>query len=137
MSIRFSLDERPTAAQFIALLEAAGIAHRRPVDRPELIQAALDGSQVVITAWDGDDLVGALRAITDFHLHCYVGEIAVQPGNQRGGIGLAMQQLLREQLGPDCKIKLSSTREASTYYPRIGYVRPEFFWELSPGTPLG
>ena len=137
MSVRFTLDERPTAAQFIALLEAAGIAHRRPVDRPEVIQAALDGSQVVITAWDGDELVGALRAITDFHLHCYVGEIAVLPGNQRGGIGLAMQQLLREQLGADCKIKLSSTREAATYYPRIGYVRPEFFWELSPDTPLG
>lgn len=137
MTVRLSLDERPTAAQFIALLDAAGIAHRRPIDKPEIIQAALDRSQVVVTAWDGDELIGALRAITDFHLHCYVGEIAVKPGNQRGGIGLAMQRLVREQLGPECKIKLSSTLEASTYYPRIGYVRPEFFWELPPSTPLG
>ena len=117
MSVRYSTDARPTAAQYIALLEAAGIAHRRPVDRPEVIQAALDGSQVVVTAWDGDELVGALRAITDFHLHCYVGEIAVQPGNQRGGIGLEMQRLLRNHLGPDCKIKLSSTREAVHLLP--------------------
>lgn len=137
MTVRLSLDERPTVAQYIELLTSAGIAHRRPVDRPDLIQAALDGSQVVVTAWDGERLVGALRAITDFSLHCYVGEIAVEPGNQRGGIGLAMQRLLRDQLGPECKIKLSSTREASTYYPRIGYTRPEFFWELPPGTPLG
>ena len=137
MSVRLSLEKRPSAAQFIALLEAAGIAHRRPVDRPDIIQAALDGSNVVVTAWDGDALVGALRAITDFCLHCYVGEIAVDPGNQRAGVGLEMQRLLRNQLGPECKIKLSSTEQASTYYPRIGYVRPEFFWELPPGTKLG
>lgn len=137
MNLLFSLDARPTAAEFIALLTAAGLAGRRPVDRPEVIQAALDGSQLIVTAWEGDSLVGALRAITDFHLHCYVGELAVLPGNQRGGVGLRLQQLLREQLGPDCKIKLSSTTAASTYYPRIGYTRPEFFWELAPGTPLG
>lgn len=137
MTVRYSLESRPTAARYIALLTTAGIAHRRPVDQPEVIQAALDGSNVVVTAWDGDELVGALRAITDFQLHCYVGEIAVQPGNQRGGIGLAMQQLLRDQLGPTCTIKLSSTPDAASYYPRIGYVRPAFFWELPPGAPLG
>jgi len=44
---------------------------------------------------------------------------------------------LRAQLAAECKIKLSSTPDAATYYPRIGYTRPEFFWELEPGAPLG
>jgi len=126
-----------SAEQYIELLRKAGIAHRRPIDRPEVIQGALDGSQVLVTAWDGDALVGALRAITDFHLHCYVGEIAVVSGSQRSGIGLELQRLLRAQVGPECKIKLTSTEKASTYYPRIGYTRPDFFWELEPGAPLG
>ena len=93
MSLRFSFDERPSAAEYIELLEAAGIAHRRPVDQPDVIQAAIDGAQVFVSAWDGDALVGALRAITDFHLHCYVCEIAVDPTHQRAGIGLELQRL--------------------------------------------
>lgn len=137
MTVGFRLDVRPTAAQFIALLGAAGLAHRRPVDKPEVIQAAIDGAQVLVTAWDGDSLVGALRAITDFHLHCYVGEIAVDPAHQRGGVGLELQRQLRRQLGPQCKIKLSSTSDAATYYPHIGYERIEHAWELKPGTDLG
>ena len=137
MAFAYRLDARVSAEQYIGLLRRAGIAHRRPIDRPEVIQGALDGSDVLVTAWDGDELVGALRAITDFHLHCYVGEIAVVPESQREGIGIELQRLLRTQLGPECKIKLTSTREAASYYPRIGYTRPDFFWELEPGAPLG
>ena len=137
MGVTYRLDARLSAGQYIDLLSRAGIAHRRPVDRPELIQAALDGSSLLATAWAGDTLVGALRAITDFHLHCYVGELAVAPEHQHEGIGLELQRMLRAQLAPECKIKLSSTPDAATYYPRIGYTRPEFFWELKPGTPLG
>ena len=137
MTLRYSLEHRPTAAQFIALLEDAGIAHRRPVDQPDVIQAAIDGAQLVVTAWDGDRLVGALRAITDFHLHCYVCELAVRPTSQRSGIGIELQRRLRAQLGPECKIKLSSTSEAASYYPSIGYQAVEFMWELKPDTELG
>ncbi|MGC4174134.1 GNAT family N-acetyltransferase [Demequina sp.] len=137
MSFEYRLDARPSAAEYIALLADAGLAHRRPVDKPDVIQAAIDGAQVMVTAWDGYCLVGALRAITDFHLHCYVGEIAVASTAQRAGVGLAMQRLLRDQLGPECKIKLSSTEDAATYYPRIGYTPIKRAWELLPGTDLG
>jgi hypothetical protein len=137
LTLEFRTDARPSAEQFIALLTAAGIAHRRPIDKPDVIQAAIDGAQVMVTAWDGASLVGALRAITDFHLHCYVAEIAVAPTAQRTGVGLEMQRALRSQLGPECRIKLSSTTDAATYYPRIGYSRVEHAWELKPGAPLG
>jgi hypothetical protein len=136
VTLQFSVEQRPTAVQYIALLEAAGMAHRRPVDKPDVIQSAIDGAQLMVTAWDGDSLVGALRAITDFHLHCYVCEIAVDPTRQRGGIGVELQRLLRAQLGPECRIKLSSTPDAATYYPHIGYQRVEFAWELKAGTAL-
>jgi len=136
LSLRYTLDERPSAAVYIALLTAAGIAHRRPVDQPDVIQAAIDGAQVFVSAWDGDALIGALRAITDFHLHCYVCEIAVVPTRQREGIGLELQRRLRSNLGDQCRIKLSSTRDAATYYPRIGYEPVEFMWELKPSTHL-
>jgi hypothetical protein len=137
LTLAYRLDRRPSAAQYIALLEVAGIAHRRPVDKPDVIQAAIDGAQLMVTAWDGDRLVGALRAITDFHLHCYVCELAVMPDAQRGGVGLELQRAARTQLGPECRIKLSSTTDAATYYPRIGYERVEFAWELKPNSSLG
>jgi GNAT superfamily N-acetyltransferase len=137
LSVEYSLDSRPSAAAYIALLTSAGIAHRRPVDQPALIQTAIDSAQVLVTAWDASALVGALRAITDFTLHCYVCELAVVPSHQGGGIGVELQTRLRTQLGPECKVRLSSTPDAATYYPRIGYEPVELVWELKPGARLG
>lgn len=125
------------AAAYIDLLRRSTLGERRPVDRPDVIAGALAGSDVLVTAWDGPTLVGAARAITDFHLHCYLADLCVDQAYQRRGIGLELQRTLRGVLGPECKLKLSAAPAAAKYYPRVGYERNERAFELPPGRPLG
>ncbi|MDN4474569.1 GNAT family N-acetyltransferase [Demequina sp. SYSU T00192] len=134
--LAYRTDRRIAAGEYIDLLGRSTLGARRPIDRPDVIAGALEGSDVVVTAWDGPLLVGAARAITDFHLHCYLADLCVDESYQRQGIGLELQRVLRSLLGPLCKLKLSAAPAAAEYYPRVGYERNDRAWELPPGRPL-
>ncbi|WP_062529207.1 GNAT family N-acetyltransferase [Demequina rhizosphaerae] len=134
--VEYRSDVRPTAAQYIDAARRSTLGERLPIDEPDLIQEALDRSDIVVTAWDGERLVGFLRAITDFRLICYLQELGVDADRQREGIGLALQVEMRALLGPRCKIRVSEAPGAAGYYARHGYARHHRSWELLPGDPL-
>ena len=64
MNIRYSFDEKPTADQIIELYDDAGLP--RPTHDKERIRKMYDNSNLIVTAWDGDVLVGVSRSITDW-----------------------------------------------------------------------
>jgi len=37
----------------------------------------IKNSNLVVSAWDGDNLVGIARSMTDFHYACYLSDLAV------------------------------------------------------------
>lgn len=137
MGIVYAREQDLAVGEYVDLLHRSGLAQRRPVDDLDRMEGGLRGSSVVLTARQDGVLVGALRANTDFHLHCYLADLAVDAALQRGGIGLELQRKLVDLLAPGCKLKLSAAPDAHEYYPRIGYVPNERAWELPPGTPLG
>ena len=59
----------------------------RPIDDLGRMRRMFEGSNVVLTAWDGDRLVGVLRGVTDGAYTTYVCDLAVHPDYQRSGIG--------------------------------------------------
>ncbi|SEI89058.1 GNAT family N-acetyltransferase [Demequina mangrovi] len=130
-------DAAVTAAQYVEAVRLTAIASRMPLDSPEVIEAALAASDILVTAWDGDRLVGFLRAVTDFQLICYLQELGVVEGYQGAGVGLELQRLMRGMLGPRCKVRVSEAPSAAGYYARVGYRRHDRSWELLPGEPLG
>ena len=67
---------------------------RRTADRERLAQL-VRGSLYVVSAWDGDRLVGFARAISDGAANAYISTVAVLPAYQRRGIG---RELLRRLL---------------------------------------
>ena len=50
----------------IDLYRASTLGERRPVDDPERMAAMLRNANLVVTAWDGELLVGIARSLTDF-----------------------------------------------------------------------
>jgi len=136
MSIVYRTDATLTADQYIDVLVRSTLGQRRPIDDPDLISRALAGSDILVTAWDGSALVGFARAITDFHLHCYLADLGVDAAYQRRGIGLELQREVRALLGAGCKLKLSAAPAASDYYARCGYTKNDRAWELPPGARL-
>lgn len=86
-NIEYRVDEKISVEQFIDLLNRSTLAARRPLESAERVQRMLDHANLIVTAWDGDKLVGVSRSVTDFSFCCYLSDLAVDESYQRSGIG--------------------------------------------------
>jgi len=130
MDIRYEINAQVSVEQFLQLLKNSSLAERRPVDDLSCLAGMLDNSNLTVTAWSGDTLVGIARSVTDFHYACYLSDLAVDSDYQRLGIGKALQHITQEQLGPKCKLILIAGPAANAYYGRIGFENNERCWVL-------
>lgn len=80
----------------------------------------LKHANVLITAWEGDKLVGVSRALTDFSFCCYLSDLAVDEAYQRRGIGKRLIEETKKTAGNDAKLILLAAPAAVDYYPKVG-----------------
>jgi predicted N-acetyltransferase YhbS len=111
----------PTAEQVIELYENADLP--RPTHDPQRIRAMFDNSDLIITAWDENKLVGVSRTITDWVWCSYLADLAISPAYKRSGIGKKLIELAREKIGERSMLLLLSVPTAMDYYPKVGFVR--------------
>jgi GNAT superfamily N-acetyltransferase len=123
MEIHYSLEIIPTAEQIIALYENSGLP--RPTNDTERIKKMYQNSDLIITAWDKDILVGISRNITDWVWSCYLADLAVRHEYQKFGIGKELIELTKEKVGLQCMILLLSVPTAMDYYPKVGFTKEE------------
>jgi predicted N-acetyltransferase YhbS len=97
------------------------------------MEGMVEHADLMVTAWDGDKLVGVARAITDFYYACWLSELAVDRAYQRRGIGKALVAHIQSALGPHCKLRLIAAPAAADYYSHIGFERNSRCWEILPG----
>ena len=57
---------------------------------PARLRRAIEASTYVRAAWDGDAVVGLIRASADAVFLCFVHDLLVAPSHQRRGIGRAL-----------------------------------------------
>lgn len=113
----------------IDLYRASTLGERRPVDDRERMKQMLSHANLVITAWDGNQLVGISRAMTDFVYATYLSDLAVRLSHQKSGIGKEL--IRRTQLAaPKASVILLSAPKAVEYYPRIGFTQHPSAWIL-------
>lgn len=125
MNITYTKDKTISAEQFIDVLKRSTLDQRRPVDDTERIQRMLDYGNVLVTAWDGDKLVGVSRALTDFSFCCYLSDLAVDESYQHKGIGKELIRLTHEAASYQTALILLAAPAAREYYPKIGMPRFE------------
>lgn len=68
--------------------------------------AMMAHANLIVTAWDADQLVGIARSLTDYAYIAYLSDLAVRDTHQRRGIGTQLIQCTRDKLGPDAMIVL-------------------------------
>lgn len=134
--ISFKKDAPLTLEQFTALYRESTLAERRPAERPEIMQQMKDNADVTITAWDGEDLVGISRSLTDFGYVAYLADLAVAKSHQNQGIGRSLIAETRAALGPDCMLVLLAAPAADRFYPRVGFSHNPRAWVLAGSEPL-
>lgn len=111
----------PTVQGIVKLYNDAGLP--RPTHDPKRIKAMFENSDLIITAWDQDKLVGVSRTITDWVWCSYLADLAVSPDYKRSGIGKKLIDLTREKIGEQSMLLLLSVPTAMDYYPKVGFVR--------------
>lgn len=130
MSITYKVNSPISAQQFIGLLESSTLAQRRPTDDKVCMEGMVTNANLMVTAWDGDLLVGVARSMTDFHYACYLSDLAVHREYQKKGIGKELQRVTQKQLGGKCKLILIAAPDAHSYYGHIGYSNHPRCWVL-------
>jgi ribosomal protein S18 acetylase RimI-like enzyme len=131
--IRYQTGNDLELDQVVDLYRASTLGARRPIDDRERFAAMLKNANLVITAWEGDLLVGISRAITDFSFFTYLADLVVRDSHQRRGIGKELMRLTQKYSGPKTSILLLAAPAAETYYPHVGFEHASQAWLLKPG----
>ena len=117
MSIEYRDTHDIDLDQLAALFDAVGW-QRRTADRVRLARL-VSGSLWVVSAWDGEQLVGFARAISDGAFNAYISTVAVLPAYQKRGIGRELvRRLIDDRDG--IQFVLHANERAYPFYLHIG-----------------
>ena len=123
MNISYKSDVIPSADKIIDLYKSSGMP--RPVNDKARISKMYENSNLVISAWDGELLVGISRCLTDFCWSCYLADLSVRHGYKHKGIGKKLIDLIKEKIGEQTMLLLLSVPTAMGYYPKVGFNKVE------------
>ncbi|WP_141502901.1 GNAT family N-acetyltransferase [Paenibacillus luteus] len=129
--IRYQNNKELTADDLSKVFESSGI--KRPFQDLDRLQKMIEHADIIISAWNGDTLVGVARAVTDYSYCCYLSDLAVSKPYQKLGIGKQLVERLRETLGAEVSLVLLSAPSAMEYYPRIGFTQTDKGFVIARG----
>lgn len=89
---------------------------------PDLLHRAVENSLWKLSVWDGRELVGLARAVSDDASIAYVQDILVRPDRQRNGIGTRLAAAALERFAHVPQIVLITDDEPKTasFYRSVG-----------------
>ena len=101
---------------------------RRPTDDLPRLMQMIQKADLLLTARDGDRLVGVARSLTDFCFACYLSDLAVDVAYQHRGIGKELVRQTRLVIGQGTTLVLIAAPAAENYYAKIGFEKMERAW---------
>lgn len=123
MKIEFTEQKKFTQEQVQELFLSVGwISGQYPVR----LYKALTGSSTVITVWDGDRLVGLVRALDDGELTAYIHYVLVNPEYHGHGVASRMTELIKEKYHDYLYIEvMPEERKNAAFYQKCGFTLME------------
>lgn len=119
MDIQYKIHTIPSPEEIIEVYTSAGL--NRPVYDKARIAKMYQHSNLIVTAWHNEELVGVSRSLTDFCYCCYLSDLAVKEDYKHHGIGKNLIELIKEELGDEVMLLLLSAPGAMEYYPKVGF----------------
>lgn len=122
-AITYQIGSNIPFVQLLALYDSVGwTAYTNEQTRDKLAQA-IRNSTYVVTAWDGETLVGLARAISDDVAIFYLKDILIRPDYQRQGIAThLLRQCLERFDHVRNKVLLTDDEEKQLrFYEKMGY----------------
>ena len=119
----------------LEVYRASTLGERRPVDDRERMRVMLANANLVITAWEGELLVGISRSLTDWSYATYLSDLAVRVSHQRKGIGKELMRLT-QAAAPRAMLILLAAPAAVDYYGHVGFSHHPQAWILKSGDTI-
>jgi len=119
MVITYKVNAKIEPHQLAELFTKSGI--KRPVEDLNRIKKMIDNSDLIITAWDAEKLVGSARVITDFGFYSYIADLAIEKEYQNHGIGHELVNEIMKQVGEETTYVLISPPDTIDFFPKIGF----------------
>ena len=124
IEIRDTLDGL-TAARIATLYRRAPLL--RQTDHPEKLRESFEQSQLVLSAWVGERLVGIARVLTDGYQVSYLCDLAVEPDLQGVGLGKRLiDEVLTRVKGTELVLRDSNL--STGFYEHLGFTPVENGW---------
>lgn len=119
--ITYTTNPKLTLDQVLSLYQA--VEWTNYTANPDRLQAGLDGTLFMRAAYDGDRLVGLLRAVGDGATILFIQDILVLPTYQRQGIGtrLLTDCLVAYEGIYQCHLMTDQTEKMTAFYERLGF----------------
>jgi len=106
-----------------------GLGRKRDIER---IKKSFLNSYKIVTAWDGDKIVGAGRMISDGYCYAWIHDIGVLESYRRKGIGKMVMDELANEKEP-LLFGLTSSFMAVDFYNELGFKKHKTAMAKYPG----
>ena len=119
MQITYTDEKKFTVDEVQALFRSV---HWVSGEYPTRLHKALMHSSTVITAWDGDRLIGLVRALDDSEMVAYMHYVLVHPDYHGMGIGGHMVEMIKEKYKGYLYIEIMpEERKNAAFYEKHGF----------------
>jgi GNAT superfamily N-acetyltransferase len=88
---------------------------------PDKLQKALKGSHHVVTAWDGDKLIGLMNALSDGIMNVFFLYLIVHPDYQKKGVGQKMVESMLREYKDYARKMVIAYDEALEFFQKCGF----------------
>ena len=99
------------------------------------IKEAFLHSYRIVTAWDGDRIIGAGRLISDGECYGWIHDMAVRPDCQKTGVGRGIMEHLLDE-NESLLIGLTSAFDAVEFYHKQGFKKHKTAMAKYPGESI-
>ena len=113
--------DRYDEAEVLSLYSSVGwVAYTR---EPHVLRAGFEASLLCLGAYEGDELVGLLRAVGDGQTVVLLQDILVRPDHQRHGVGTALVRAALDRFVGVRQIQLvtDDRRSTTAFYESLGF----------------
>ena len=90
---------------------------------PEVLRKGFENSLLTLAAYEGERLIGIIRAVGDGHTVIFIQDLLVLPEYQRKGIGSSLLQKILERYSMVRQIELVTDHDSKTvsFYRSMGF----------------
>ena len=90
-------------------------------DKPDALLNHLRESHSVVSAWDGEELIGLGNVMSDGQLVAYYSHLLVSPERQNDGVGTRIARRLMERYQNFHQQVLLADGQSIEFYRRLGF----------------